>query len=328
MRETGDLEVDIILNLKTAQTYVTPAELGAACNAGEADIRDAVAELTGRGYRIDHVPGNGYRLVDTPESIDGADIRSELHGNVLGAEVFTFGRVTSTNDVAVSLARGGSPEGTLVVAEEQARGRGRLGRVWFSPPGCGLWFSLILRPSMSAEASATISLAAAVGVAESLDEAFGIKAQIKWPNDVLAGGKKICGILTEAEFVDGRVSFVVVGIGINVLTERDQFPDDIADIATSVAIETGREVSRTGVLARVVGAIEANYVELRDSGFGGLREKLLLRSALMGKMTRVKTPEGLIEGVAADIDSTGALLLRTENGSTERLIAGEVTGIV
>lgn len=325
---TGDIEVDIILNLKKAQRYMTPAELGAACGAAEAEVRDAIAELSARGYRIDHAPGDGYRLMDTPDGIDGAGIRSDLHGKVFGTEVFTFGRVTSTNDVAVSLARGGSPEGTLVIAEEQARGRGRLGRVWFSPPGCGLWFSLILRPGMSAGESATISLAAAAGVAESLDSGYGIRAQIKWPNDVLVGGKKICGILTEAEFVDQRVSFVVVGIGINVLTGRDQFPDGIADIATSVAIETGGKVSRTGVLARVVGAIEENYIELRDSGFAGLREKLLLRSALLGKMTRVKTPEGIVEGVAVDIDIGGALLLRRENGSTERLVAGEVTGIV
>jgi BirA family biotin operon repressor/biotin-[acetyl-CoA-carboxylase] ligase len=215
-----------------------------------------------------------------------------------------------------------------VIAEEQARGRGRLGRVWFSPPGCGLWFSLILRPGLSAGESATISLAAAAGVAESLERAYGIKAQIKWPNDVLVRGKKICGILTEAEFVDQRVSFVVVGIGINVLTQSEQFPDDIAGIATSVAIETGRKVSRTGVLARVAGAIEENYIELRDNGFEGLREKLLLRSALLGKMTKVKTPEGVVEGVAVDIDKSGALILRSENGSTERLLAGEVTGIV
>jgi BirA family biotin operon repressor/biotin-[acetyl-CoA-carboxylase] ligase len=165
-------------------------------------------------------------------------------------------------------------------------------------------------------------------VAESLEEAYGIKAQIKWPNDVLADGKKICGILTEAEFVDNRVSFVVVGVGINVLTRREQFPEDIAGIATSVAIETGRKVSRTGVLAHVIGAIERNYNELRDNGFAGLRESLLLRSALLGRMIRVKTPEGVVEGVAVDIDLTGALLLRRENGSTDRLVAGEVTGIV
>ncbi len=324
----GDLEVDIVLNLKKADRYMAATELSAACKVTDAEVCDAIGELSGRGYRIDHVPGDGYRLVGTPEGIDGADIRSDLYGNVLGTEVFTFGRVTSTNDVAVSLARGGSPEGTLVIADEQARGRGRLGRVWFSPPSCGLWFSIILRPSLSAEGSATISLAAAAGVAESLEEAYGNKTQIKWPNDVLAGGKKICGILSEAEFVDNRVKFVVVGIGINVLTGKDQFPEDIVDIATSVAIETGREVSRTGVLARVVNAIEGNYAELRDNGFARLREKLLVRSALVGKMTRVKTPGGVVEGVAADIDITGALLLRRENGSTERLVAGEVIGIL
>ncbi len=328
MDETGDLEINIILNLKKAERYVTAGELSKACKVTGGQVSDAVRELSSRGYRVDRVPGEGYRLVGTPDGIDGADIRSDLYGNVLGTEVFTFGRVTSTNDVAVSLARAGSPEGTLVIAEEQARGRGRLGRTWFSPPGCGLWFSIILRPSLSAEGSSTISLAAAAGVAESLEEAHGIKAQIKWPNDVLVRGKKICGILSEAEFIDNRVRFVVVGVGINVLTGKDAFPDDIADIATSVAIETGRQVSRTGVLGRVVNAIEENYTELRDNGFDRVRKKLLGRSALIGRMTRVKTPNGVVEGVAADIDITGALLLRKENGSTERLVAGEVIGIL
>jgi len=324
----GDLEVDIILNLKKADRHVTPAELGRACKVTEGEVSEAVGELSGRGYRIDHVPGEGYRLMGTPDLMDVTDIRSDLHGSVLGGEVFAFGRVTSTNDVAVSLARGGSPEGTLVIAEEQARGRGRRGRVWFSPPGCGLWFSIILRPGLGAEGSATISLAAAAGVAESLEEAYGIRAQIKWPNDVLVRGKKICGILTEAEFIDNTVRFVVVGIGINVLTGKEQFPDDIAAIATSVAVETGRRVSRTGVLACVVKSIEANYSELRHHGFEGIRTKLLQRSALIGKMTRVKTPDGVVEGVAADIDISGALLLRREDGSTERLVAGEVMGIL
>jgi BirA family biotin operon repressor/biotin-[acetyl-CoA-carboxylase] ligase len=328
MTETGDIEVGIILNLKKAQRYVTPNELSAACKVPESGIREAIGELSARGYRIDHAPGSGYRLLGTPDLIDGADIRSDLHGNFIGTEVFTFGRITSTNDVALSLARGGSPEGTLVIAEEQARGRGRLGRVWFSPPGCGLWFSLILRPKTSAEASATISLAAAAGVAESLEKAYGIKALIKWPNDVLVDGKKICGILTEAEFVGQKVKFVIVGIGINVLTARDQFPDDIVDIATSVAIETGSKVSRTGVLAHVVAAIENNYVEMTRNGFARLREKLLGRSALIGRITRVKTPEGVVEGVAVDIDTAGALLVRKDNGLTERLVAGEVIGIL
>ncbi len=324
----GDLEVTIIVKLKGAGRYMAPGELSDACEATGAEVSAAVRELAARGYRIDHVPGEGYRLVGTPDRLDGADIRSEFHRNVLGAEVFTFGRVTSTNDVAVALARGGSPEGTLVIAEEQSRGRGRLGRTWFSPPGSGLWFSIILKPAFRAEDSSIISLAAAAGVAESLEEGYGVKARLKWPNDVLVGGRKICGILTEAEFIDDRVRFVVLGIGINVLTGTGEFPRDIADIATSLAIETDRQISRTGVLARVVNAIEDNYIDLRDNGFAGLRKKLLERSALIGKMIRVKTPEGVVDGVATNIDLTGALLLRRESGATERIIAGDVTRIL
>jgi BirA family biotin operon repressor/biotin-[acetyl-CoA-carboxylase] ligase len=328
MGAADDLEVNIILILKREARHITSAELGTACGVGGGRIDAAIADLCARGYRIEKIPGLGYRLVDTPECLDGADIRSDLHGRLIGSEVFTFGRVTSTNDIAVSLARTGSPQGALVIAEEQARGRGRLGRTWFSPPGCGLWFSVILRPGLDARTSPTLSLAAAAGVAESLDEAYGMKALIKWPNDVLVNRKKICGILTEAEFIGDRVQFVVVGVGINVLTSREQFPDDIAGIATSVAIETGRPVSRTEVLARVVRGIEANYIELIENGFKRLRDKLLLRSALIGKLTRVRAPGGVVEGIATDIDISGALVLRKDSGATERLVAGEVIGVL
>lgn len=334
MRGTDQIEVAIILNLKRAKRYMTATELSSLCEATEPEVEAAIRGLSERGYRIDRIPGEGYRLAGTPEVIDGADLRSDLHGSLLGTEVFAFGRVTSTNDVAVSLARGGSPEGTLVIAEEQARGRGRQGRTWFSPPGCGLWFSIILRPAMSAEASSTISLAAAAGVAEALESGYGIRTRIKWPNDVLVGGRKLCGILTEAEFVNDQAKFVVVGIGINVLTSEESFPAEIAGIATSLAIEARRAgaataagISRAGVLSGVIRAVESNYLDLRDHGFGTIREKLLERSALMGRVIRVRMPDGMVEGVAADIDLGGALLLRAENGSTVRLIAGEVTGI-
>lgn len=324
----ADLEVDIILRLKSSQRYFTRGELADACGVTAEDITKAIRDLTDRGYRIDHIAGEGYRLLGTPGAIDGADIRSALQTGFLGKEVFTFGRVTSTNDVAVALARGGADEGTLVVAEEQSRGRGRLGRTWFSPAGLGLWFSLVLRPSLMAEDSPIISLVVALGIAEGLEQRYGVKAGLKWPNDLLVGGRKICGILAEAEFVKRRVRFVVVGIGLNVLAGRNDFPAELASTATSLRLETDEEIARTDVLACVTGGIEDKYKTLCDRGFAAVKDELLGRSLLIGKVTRVMTAKGAVEGLAADIDHAGALVLRKDSGSCERIIAGDVVGIL
>lgn len=323
----ADLEVEIVLKLKSSGRYVTREEIVESCGAPPAEVAAAVAALNARGYRIDDVPGEGYRLLATPGSLDGCDIRTRLKSHLLGREILTFRRVTSTNDVASALARGGAGEGAVVIAEEQSRGRGRMGRDWHSPPGTGLWFSIILRPSFEARESSTISLAAAVGVATALDRAYGVKAQIKWPNDVMVRGRKICGILTEGEFIGNEVSFVVVGVGLNILTRSVDFPVGLRDTSTSLRLETGEEIVRTRVFSDVLASIEDRYIELCSSGFENIRRDILGRSMLVGRLVKVTTGTGGIEGVAQDIDSSGALIVRKENGAVERILAGDVVRV-
>lgn len=323
-----DPEADIVLKLRSSRMYVTRDDLGKACGIDHEDVMKVVDSLRLRGYRIDEVPGEGYRLVTAPDVLDGCEIRAVLRGSIFGREVHAFKTVTSTNDVALVLARQGAPEGTVVVAEEQAKGRGRLGRTWHSSAGLGLWFSLVLKPDMQARASSAISLAGALGVAGALREEFGIKAEIRWPNDVMVGSKKICGVLTEGEFADGRVKFVVLGIGLNVLHRQRDFPPDIRGKATSIGLEAKREIKRLEVLSSVLVAIEAKYVTLLGEGFANLRKELLALSPLVGKLTRLVTGKGEIEGMAVDIDDTGALVLRTESGQLRHIIAGEVVRVI
>ncbi len=321
------LEVAVVVSLRGSGRYVTGEELGRICGATPGEVRAVVRDLVKRGYTIDEVPGEGFRLKETSPTLDGADIRARLSTTILGSEIFAFGRVGSTNDVATALARGGAPDGSLVIAEEQTKGRGRLGRRWHSPPSAGLWFSLILKPDLSPEASTTLSLAAALGIATALDEAYGIPARIKWPNDVLVHGRKICGILTEAEFLGRALNFVVVGIGINVLGGEADFPSEIRDIATSIRMEAGDGMTRSDVLVAVMEAIEREYVRLGKRGFSELKGDLLGKSSLVGEMIRVHTGGGLIEGMAVDIDDRGALILRHDDGSLERILAGDVVGV-
>jgi BirA family biotin operon repressor/biotin-[acetyl-CoA-carboxylase] ligase len=323
----SSLEMAIVVSLGGTCRYFTGEELGRICGVSPQRVRKAIAALVARGYRIDEVPGEGFRLAEARALLDGRDIKSRLATGVIGSQVFAFGRVGSTNDVAAALARGGAPDGCLVVAEEQTRGRGRLGRKWYSPPSSGLWFSLVLKPRMRSDISATVSLASALGVADALEERYGISAAIKWPNDVVVRGRKICGILTEAEFSGSRLNFIVVGIGINLLGARADFPPDIRQIATSVLMESGGEVDRGEALAVLAGRIEARYLELQQHGFPGIRLEILRRSSLIGRMIRVETGADVLEGTAADIDQGGALILRETSGSLRRVLAGDVIGV-
>ncbi len=323
-----DPEVQIVLSLKSSERYLTRDELSRLSGVGLPEVAVAIGELTARGYRIDEVPGEGYRLLATPEGLDGSDLKTALRGSRLGREILTFGRVGSTNDIAIALARGGADEGTVVIAEEQTRGRGRLRRRWHSPPGSGLWFSVILKPPLAASDSTKVSLSGALGVARALQECYGVRARLKWPNDVVVGTRKICGILTECEFIEDRVSFVVMGIGLNVLSRQADFAEEIRGIATSLKIEAGLdEIARSRVLADVLNHIAHCYVLLCRNGFESIRTDLLAHSVLIGKVVRVATGRGHVEGVAHDIDESGALIIRRDNGTLERVIAGDVVGI-
>jgi BirA family biotin operon repressor/biotin-[acetyl-CoA-carboxylase] ligase len=320
----SQLEVAVVVSLGSDRRYHTCEELGKMCGASPKQIREAIQSLVARGCRIDEVPGEGFRLNGASVVLNGSDVRSNLATKIIGREVFAFGRVGSTNDVATALAKGGAPDGCMVIAEEQTRGRGRLGRKWYSPSQSGLWFSLVLRPEVRAEISTTVSLATALGVAAALEDRYSIPARIKWPNDVVVHRRKICGILTEAEFLGGELNFVVVGVGINLLGEESDFPRELRGIATSLRMESGGQISRSEVLAALTAGIEKMYLRLRVQGFSGIRRELLGKSSLIGRVVRVQTGVGAIEGTATDIDEVGALVLRDASGSLQRVLAGEV----
>ena len=322
-----DLETEIILKLRSSG-YLTREELGGSSGAGKASVGRMIERLRKRGYRIDEIPGEGYRLVSSPDALDACESTAELRSAGLTNPVSAFESVDSTNDVAGSLARDGAPDGTIVVAEEQTGGRGRLGRRWHSPRGLGLWFSLVLRPDVEARQSACLSLVAAASVASALKAGCGVKASVRWPNDVVCGSKKICGILTESEFVGGKLDFVVIGVGLNVHQQVSDFPRDLRTSATSVAIECGRPVRRARLLADVIAAIRDRYATFASEGFGPARKELLSLSSLIGKFTRVATGTGDIDGTAVDIDESGALVLRTESGHLRTIIAGDIVRVM
>lgn len=320
----GDAESEIVRRLKSSRRYVTAEELAEASGRPRRALPGLMAGLRSRGYRIDEVPGEGFRLVTSPDALTAAEITSELAGGLLGRRVHAFASLASTNDEAFDLARDGAPEGTLVVADAQTGGRGRLGRRWDSPAGMGLWFSLVLRPDLEPRKSCLVSLVGALGVALALRDVYGIEAAVKWPNDVVVGPRKICGILAESGLRALRTAFIVMGVGLNVLQGREDFGPDVGKTATSLRLETGKAARRARVLADLLGALEERYLEFRAGGFGEARKQLLALSPLIGKSTRIRTGRREVEGTALDIDENGAALLRTDSGHLLAVVAGDV----
>ncbi len=255
---------------------------------------------------------------------DGRRLTHLLEGKVIGKRVHFLQEVDSTNNRAAELARGGSEEGEVVVAERQVKGKGRLNRVWQSPTGVNLYTTIILRPSISPAVSPQITLTAGVAVAETLSLYCGKDVTLKWPNDVQVRGKKICGILTEMRLSGTEIDFVVVGIGININIRREDFDEAFRDEATSLREELGREVSRADIAVQLFSHFEKWYHIFIREGFPPVREAWLGFAGILGREIRVVSGSREDRGRVLGMDDQGALLIGNDNNETKRVIAGDV----
>lgn len=251
-------------------------------------------------------------------------LRSFLTSSVFGNQIEFLEKTVSTNNRALKLAFQGAPEGTAVLADCQTGGKGRMSRVWFSPPGKNIYTTVILRPEMSPAFSPQVTLIAGVAVAELLDRYCPGRVSLKWPNDVLIGGRKVCGILAEARSSAVRIEYIVVGIGINVNMRETDLGEDLRQIATSLRIETGRDFIREEMAARLYGSLEKWYSLFRESGFGPVREKWLDCSAMIGRQISYSSQGATVKATVAGMDHDGALLCSVD-GEIKRVTAGEVT---
>lgn len=248
-----------------------------------------------------------------------SEIEQKLNTKRLGRTLVLLNETDSTNNHAKRIAAEGAGEGTVVLAERQTAGKGRLGRSFFSPEDSGIYMSIVLRPNMELKQTMLLTSMAAVAAAHAIEKVSGVYAQIKWVNDIFLNKKKVCGILTEAGVTEGSISYVVLGIGVNV--GRMEFPDELKNIATSVSNECGREISRNELIAELLNEVEALYDTMEDGSF--LLESRS-RSILLGKEVRVITPEGSCPAKAVEIDDMGQLIVETEEGR-QTLNSGEVS---
>jgi BirA family biotin operon repressor/biotin-[acetyl-CoA-carboxylase] ligase len=317
-------KAEILFLLKESRPeYISGEEICQKINISRTAVWKHINTLREEGYVIEAVPNRGYSLVSVPDRLYADEIQEGLDTGFVGKAVFFYDSLFSTNRQARDLAQGGAVGGTLVVTEEQTAGKGRMGRGWYSPKGTGVTCSLILRPAIEPGQAPPVTMLTAVAVASAVERVAGVSPGIKWPNDLLLDGKKICGILTEMNAEMERIHFLVVGVGINVNT--DYFPEDIKDIATSLYLAGGRRVSRLDLLRRYLMEFEHYYQQWMDYGFGPVLEEWKKRCVTLNRPVRISTPRETWEGWAVDVDNTGALVLRTDDGELKNFVAGEVS---
>ncbi len=282
-----------------------------------------VESLRTKGYRIDAAPARGYRLVEVPDRLSPLEIGPLLNTHDVGRTLHYRDTLPSTNEFAFRLASEGAFHGEVVIAEQQTAGKGRRGRSWVSPAGVNLYCSTVLRPDLPPQRAAEMTLTAAVALAETIREA-GVDASIKWPNDVMVAGKKVAGILTELSAEPDRVHFVILGIGVNLNVKQKDLPDELRDIATSLFEARGQPVPRALFTAALLTRLEEWLDRHSDEGFAPVRAAWKKLSGTIGQEVLVKGESKEVRGVAVDIDESGALLVRTEGGKVERVMAGDV----
>lgn len=321
---------DILKMLRSSGDYVSGQQLCDGFGVTRTAVWKAVNQLKEEGYRIESVSGKGYRLVEGPEDLLSADeIASRLTTEWAGKKLYYKDTTGSTNTDAKYYGEAGDPHGTTVVADIQTAGKGRRGRSWQSLSGTALSFTLLLRPDFEPDKASMITLVMALSVAEAVEEVSGAAAEIKWPNDIVMNGKKICGMLTEMTMTPemDEIQYVVVGAGINVNNARpEEFQEQVRPTATSLRIETGRQVNRAELLNRVLLRFEENYaVFLKTLDLSGLRERYQRHLVNMGAQVRVLDPAGEYTGIAEGIDCRGELIVVRDNGEKAAVYAGEVS---
>ncbi len=296
--------------------------LATRLGVSRAAVHKAVDVLRGLGFPVEARSGQGYALGPAPDLLCPESVVPRLHAEALGQPGYVFLPDTdSTNSVASERARAGAPEGLVVVANSQRAGRGRRGRTFVSPAGTGLYFSAVLRPPLPPQQAFRLTLCGALAVQQAVAE-LGVPARMKWPNDVMVEGRKLCGVLTELSADAERIHQAVVGVGVNVNTPREAFPAELQDVATSVMVEAGAPVSRAALLAAVLHHMTTWY-RLSVLDFPRVVEAARRCSHTLGRLVRVRDGDHERLGTAVDLDADGALILRTDQGNI-RVVSGDV----
>jgi len=310
--------------LKSQDGWVSGQEIGRGLGVSRCAISKHIGLLRSQGYSIESVPRRGHRLRSSVDLPHEAEVEPLLETRWIGRRIVYLDEVDSTNSEAARQARAGCAEGLVVVADAQTAGRGRLHRQWVSPPGVNLYFSVVLRPRVAPTKIMQLSLVTGVAVHQALrDVAATLDVRIKWPNDLLIGGRKLCGILCESEIEADLVHQLVVGVGVNV--NGRSFPLPLGETATSLRMETGDLASRPALLARVLNRFEQLYeIWCRAGDLEPFLPELNRHSFLVGHRVSIEGPGCTFDGVSETITSDGALVVRLDSGQRRMVATGDV----
>jgi BirA family biotin operon repressor/biotin-[acetyl-CoA-carboxylase] ligase len=304
--------------------FVSGEYLSQVCNCTRTAVWKHIEELRQEGYQFEALRKAGYRLVSSPDILSAEEIKAGLTTKKIGQTVYAYDTVASTQPLAHEAAGKGAPEGTLVIADQQTGGKGRLGRPWHSPKGTGIWMSLIIRPAIPLPKAPQMTLLTAVSMAETIKRELHLPAQIKWPNDIFINGKKVCGILTELNAEADRINYVVIGIGINANTVEADFPPELSGIATSLRIASGQVVKRVRFVQAFCRQFEQQYEDYLANGFERIRKEWEAHSFTLGRMVTVRTIHSTLEGKAIGLDSEGVLIVEDELGQQHKVYSADL----
>lgn len=318
------MKSEILRLLKENDTYISGQQLCEQFQVSRTAIWKVIDQLKKEGYQIEAVRNKGYRLIESPDVMSKAEIDSLVDTKWAGKNVIYYDETDSTNNRAKEGGNNKEPHGTLFVADMQMAGKGRRGRIWKSPSGSSIYMTILLYPDIPPVKAPQLTLIMAIAVAEGIREVTGLETKIKWPNDIVVNGKKICGILTEMSTEIDYINHVVIGIGINV--NMESFPEDIAKTATSLRIEAGKEFRRFELIAAIMEHFEKAYEAVCEAGsLEPIMEDYNRLLVNCGRRVRVLEPEHEYDALALGIDKTGELQVECEDGSRKSVFAGEVS---
>lgn len=302
--------------------YISGQKLSEQLNVSRTAIWKHINELKNEGYQIEAHHKLGYMLVSEPDLLIYEEVSPYLTTNFIGKNYIHKLVIDSTNNFAKEMASK-VPDGTVIIAEEQTAGRGRLGRSWISQKGCGIWMSIILKPNIQPQEAINLTQVAAISVVKAIEEVFHVESKIKWPNDIILNNKKVCGILTEMSSEIDKINYVIIGIGVNV--NCDNFPEELKGKATSLYLETNSKVDRKKLTASILNNLEFYYNAYLQKGFEYIRPICIEKSITIGRQIKVIANEGEIEGKAVTIDNNGSLVVETKEGKRLSIMSGDVS---
>ncbi|MFQ5735501.1 MAG: biotin--[acetyl-CoA-carboxylase] ligase [Thermodesulfobacteriota bacterium] len=327
-REAAEVEIIRLLRAgllgPDAEGYTSGQRLSDGLGISRTAVWKHINSLKKMGFPIEASPSKGYRLRSGKSPFNPVEVASLLETGTIGRRIFFYPELASTNVKAFELGRGGEPEGTAVIADAQSRGKGRIGREWVSPPGVNLYTSIILRPEILPRDAYNLTFLLAVSVAEAVSSLCASGVTVKWPNDVLIGGRKAAGILLEMDSEADRVYFVVAGVGVNLNMDKGMFPARLRPLATSVAAGCGSDVDRAGFVRDLYSALEKWYKVYLGDGFAPVLKAWKGYFASEGKPVKVVSFNRVVTGICLGVGDDGALLVRTPCGTVERVISGDV----